>query len=141
MHTAGVLSFVCDSIYLHSGDTPEAGHTRHTIWRKQTHQVIHTKEGIDPERGDLGLESLWSNEWCQHFTVLNQTNRIAYLKKYPGRLVTHSEIYGKSDHLIPFKREELHILDMFFSSATADYNMGAYTQEGSKRKSDIYITW
>ena len=52
MHTAGVLSFACDSIYLHSGDTPEAGHTRHTICRKQTHHVIHTKEGIDPERGD-----------------------------------------------------------------------------------------
>ena len=42
-------------------------------------------------------------------------------------LVTHSEIYGKSDHLVPFQTEELHILDMFFSSATADYNMGAYT--------------
>ena len=72
--------------------------------------------------------------------MLNQTNRIAYLKKYPGRLVTHSEIYGKSDHLVPFQTEELHILDMFFFSATADYNMGAYTYEGSKRKSNIYIT-
>ena len=128
MHTAGVLSFACDSIYLHSGDTPEAGHTRHTIWRKQTNQVIHTKEGIDSERWDFGLESLWSNEWWQHFVVLNQTNRIAYLKKkILEGLVTHGEIYGKSDHLVPFKTEELHILDMFFFSATADYNMGAYT--------------
>ena len=127
VHTAGVLSFVCDSIYLHSGDTPEAGHTRHTIWRKQTHHVIHTKEGIDPEKGDLGLESLWSNEWCQHFMVLNQTNRIECLKKTLEGLVTYSEIYGKSDHLVPFKTEELHFLDMFFSSATADHNMGAYT--------------
>ena len=59
--------------------------------------------------------------------VLNQTNRIAYLKKYPGRLDTHSEIYSKSDHLVPFKTEELQILDMVFSSATADYNMGVYT--------------
>jgi len=49
--------------------------------------------------------------------VLNQTNRTAYLKKYRGR----------ADHLVPFKTEELHILEMFFSSATADYNMGAYT--------------
>ena len=49
--------------------------------------------------------------------VLNQTNRIACLKKYPER----------ADHLVPFKTEELHILDMFFFRATADYNMGAYT--------------
>ena len=34
---------------------------------------------------------------------------------------TNSEIYhGKRDHLVPFNTEELHILDMFFSSATAE---------------------
>ena len=59
--------------------------------------------------------------------VLNQTNRIECLKKTLEGLVTYSEIYGKSDHLVPFKTEELHLLDMFFSSATADHNMGAYT--------------
>ena len=48
-------------------------------------------------------------------------------KKILEGLVTHGEIYGKSHHLVPFKTEELHILDMFFFSATADYNMGAYT--------------
>lgn len=58
----------------------------------------------------------------------NQQNRILKKKILEG-LVTHGEIYGKSDHLpvVPFKTEELHILDMFFFSATADYNMGAYT--------------
>ena len=56
----------------------------------------------------------------------NQQNCILKKKILEG-LVTHGEIYGKSDHLVPFKTEELHILDMFFFSATADYNMAAYT--------------
>ena len=56
----------------------------------------------------------------------NQQNCILKKKILEG-LVTHGEIYGKSDHLVPFKTEELHILDMFFFSATADYNIGAYT--------------
>ena len=32
--------------------------------------------------------------------VLNETNKIAYLKKlsWKGWLTTHSELYGKSDH-------------------------------------------
>lgn len=61
-----------------------------------------------------------------HGVKLNQENCILKKKILEG-LVTHSKIYGKSDHLVPFQTEELHFLDMFFSSATADYNMGAYT--------------
>ena len=61
-----------------------------------------------------------------HGVKPNQQNYILKKKILEG-LVTHGEIYGKSDHLVPFKTEELHILDMFFFSATAGYNMGAYT--------------
>ena len=61
-----------------------------------------------------------------HGVKPNQQNCILKKKILEG-LVTHGEIYGKSDHLVPFKTEELHILDMFFFSATADYNICAYT--------------
>ena len=49
-----------------------------------------------------------------HGVKPNQQNCILKKKILEG-LVTHGEIYGKSDHLVPFKTEELHILDMFSS--------------------------
>ena len=63
----------------------------------------------------------------------NQQNCFAYLKKISlkGWLTTHSELYGKSDHEVPIKTEEFHFLDMLFSSATADYNMGERAKKGS----------
>ena len=44
----------------------------------------------------------------------NQQNCILKKISWKSWLTTHSELYGKSDHYVPFKTKEFHFLDMFF---------------------------